>query len=289
MPRKIICLFLFFYSISTFALNSDTTHEGSGTKREKFRKLKLALTYSSDNVFKGRKAGSSIPVISPMIKYTTKPGLFAQVSLTNTPGKKATLFDELDTRIGWIFDLSDKWDASFSYAHYFFNSKSARINATVQNDLDLSLGFDWNVLYSRLIADYSSGSSSFSKKGKSISSHTKDFSVTFMNLHDFSIDLTKKSKLIITPEADLLWGTQNFLSAFNGKTDSAQYQKQVSAFSLTAYVLYLDVKYKRGKFYILLSPSYTIPQNVPTGESSSPYFVMSGSIYYLFRSKSKKS
>lgn len=289
MLRVFFCFFLLISSVTVFATTSDTTKPEQSAKREKFRRLKIALNYSSDNIFKGRKTSSSIPVISPLIKYTTKPGLFAQVSLTNTPSKKASIFDELDAGIGWLFDFSDKWDGSVSYSHYFFSSKSARINATVQNDLGLSLGFDWSVLYSRLLADYSWGSSGFSKKGKGTSSGTKDFGLTFMNSHDFVIDLTKKSRLTISPEADLLFGTQNFLSAFNGKSDTSQYQKQASAFSLTAYVLYLDVKYKLGKFYLLLSPSYTIPQNVPTGESSSSYFVMSGSIYFLFRSKSKKT
>jgi hypothetical protein len=45
------------------------------------------------------------------------------------------------------------------------------------------------------------------------------------------------------------------------------------------------MSYKIKRFSIAAYPSYTIPQNVPEGESSTPFFVMSGRIAYTIKSK----
>lgn len=288
MRTIILFSFLFLFSKShALVIFSD-----SSSSAEKHRKFKMELDYSSDNTFKGRKDTTNIPILAPFFKYTAKSGFFLQASLVNVPTPKANkqkVFDELDAGLGWMFDFSDKWDGIISYTHYFFDSKIARIKAAVQNDLNATVGYDWDVLYHRLIIDYNSGNPNFvSKKGKKISTRSRDFSITLANSHNFSFDFSNNKNFTIAPEADALFGTQNFLASYKGKTSDATYQKQASAFNLTAFMFYLTVSYEIKKWTFMLDPSYTIPQNVPNGESSSPYFVMSGSIYITFKSKRKK-
>ena len=285
-------LFLFIAlansSFAAFQLNDSITKDS--TKAEKHRKLKISLDYSSDNTFKGRKDSLNIPILTPFIKYTDKSGFFAQAALYNTPQQKKVtkIFDELDAGVGWIFDFSRKWDGAVSYSHYFYDPKIARIKSSVQNDFNAKLNYDWDVLYNELIFDLNVASAKYNTK-KKIQKKFIDYSVTLVSMHDFDVYLNKDStsKLTISPEVDLLFGTQNFLANYKKKNDGSniKYQKQASTFNLTAYILSLNVSYKIKKITAYLSPYYTIPKNTPNGESASPYFIMSASIYYTFKSR----
>ncbi|MBI3500421.1 MAG: hypothetical protein HY063_01390 [Bacteroidetes bacterium] len=297
MKPIVLFSFLFLFSsahafiISKDSIPKDTAKKNASAKTEKFRKFRMGVDYSSDNTFKGRKDTVTIPIISPSFKFTAKSGLFLKANMVHVPApkaKKKKFFDELDAGAGWNFDFSDDWDGSISYTHYFFDSKVARLKAAVQNDANAAVGYDWNILYSRILFDYNSGNPNLTYKGKKITKRTKDFSVTFTNVHDFEFTFRHKQMLTLSPEADVLFGTQNFLAAYKGQSDTTKYQKQASAFNLTAYIFYATVSYEIKKFTFLLDPSYTIPQNLPQGESSKPYFIMSGSIYVTFKSKSKK-
>lgn len=288
MQRFIFFLFLFFSYVSVFAFDPDSTKAADSTKQVlKYSKLKVELDYTSDNSFNGRKNIIKTPLLSPLVKYTNKSGFFTQASVLSDPKNKSKqIFDELDAGLGWMFDFSDKWDGSVAYYHYFYGSGVSRLKASIQNDINLSAGFDWDIFYSRILADYYIGNPKISAKGKVKAKNSNDYNITLVNMHDFDIDLTKNSSLTISPEADVLFGTQNFLAAYKKKADTSQYVRQASSFALTSCIFYLDIKYKVKNLSILLSPSYTIPQNVPVGESSTPYFIMSASVYYTFKYKS---
>ncbi len=255
----------------------------------KYRTFKMALDYSSENTFKGRRNTTNIPVLTPYFRYTTKQGFFVKASIVDAPTQKklTKLFDELDAGLGWMFDFSDAWNGSVSYTHYFYNAKVARLKSSVQSDFNLSTGYDWDIVYSQLLFDYNPGNPKLVVNGKKTPKRTQDYSITFANSHDFIFIFNNESKLIISPELDVIWETQNFLAAYKGKLDTApkKYLQQASAFSFAAYILYLNVTYKIKRFSIAAYPSYTIPQNVPEGESSTPFFVMSGRIAYTIKSK----
>jgi len=290
MQRIITLLYFIFSTASLFAFEVDSTKTSDSTKlSEKQRKLKIGIDYTSDNSFNGRKGTVKTPMLSPLVKYTARSGFYTEAAVVSAPTTKSkNIFDELDAGVGWLFDFSDNWDGSASYTHYVYASGVSRLRSSLQNDVSLSAGFDWDILYSRLIADYYLSDPKTSKKGKIKVKNSKDYNITVANMHDFDIKLTKNSMLTISPEADVLFGTQNFLAAYKGKTDTSKYAKQASSFTLTSYLFYLDVKYRVKNFSILLSPSYTIPQNVPEGESATPYFIMSASVYYTFKSKDKQ-
>ena len=211
-------------------------------------------------------------------------------SLANTPGGKKA-FDEMDLGLGKRWRFSDKWDGSLSYTHYFFDSNVARIKAALQNDLAASAGYDWDILYSQLLFDWSEGSDQFKYKGKKVAQKTRDFTFTFANSHQFSWDdvFKKDDDIIFMPEVDVLLGTQNFMATYKGKTEKTKankaYQDQASKFSVTGYTFTLYFTYDIKKFSFSLSPYYTIPENAPAGESSASYFVLSASVYYTFVGK----
>ncbi len=275
-----------------------------------YRKLRLAFNYSSATTLLGKKDSVSIPILSPSIKYTTSKDFFYQASLvhTNTTSK---LFDELDLRVGYNYYFSDRWDASISYTRFFFSKEVDRLNAIVNNDINVYVGFDWNYVYSAVSFDFTSGKRSFNyqsqdtiygKNGKkyvvvltdnnsTISS--KDYTLTFMNSRQFYFFdvLREKDKMIITPELDIYFGTQNAVQNDNTTKKLARAKKQVSQSSTTntsipflAYNINLDFRYILKQWTFNLSPFYTIPQKVTNKvQTSSPFFVMYGGIFYTWK------
>lgn len=275
-----------------------------------YRKLRFAFNYSSATTLLGKKDSVSIPILSPSIKYTTSKDFFYQASLVHT-NTTSQLFDELDLRVGYNYYFSDRWDASISYTRFFFSKEVDRLNAIVNNDINLYLGFDWTYVYSALSFDYTSGERTFNyqtqdtiygKKGKkyvvvltdnnsTISS--KDYTLTFMNSKQFYFYdvLKKEDKIILTPEIDIYFGTQNAVQNDNSTKKLAKAKKQISqsytsntSIPFMAYNINLDFRYTIKRWTLNLSPFYTIPQKVSNEvQTSSPYFVMYGGIFYTWK------
>jgi hypothetical protein len=271
------------HALDNFKLPADD----STTVKKKHSKLKIELNYASNNTYKGRADTSNTPIISPFIKYTGKSKFFVQGSLVNVPGEKK-IFDEMDLGVGKKIRFSDSWDGSVSYSHYFFDSNVARIKAGLQNNFSSFVGYDWDILYSQLYFDWSEGSNSLKTKNKKITNtrRTSDVTFTLVNSHQFNF-YVGKTTITLMPEADILYGTQNFLASYKGKTDPAnkKYQDQASKFTLTGYMFTLAIILDIKNFTIDLSPYYTIPKNIPGSGSTAPYFVMSASIYYTITGK----
>ena len=281
------CCYLGTYAFTGFELPSDSSKTDT-TIVKKYRKYKFELSYSSNNTYKGRKDTSNSQIISPSFKYTSKSNFYIRTALANSSGSKK-VFDELDATLGKKFHFTKNWDGILSESHYFFDSNVSRIGAAVQNDIVASTGYDWDILYSQLQFDWSSGNSKFKYKGKRLDKRTHDVTFILANSHQFWLDdvLKDGDDLVIEPEIDILYGTQNFLTTYKGKRDLANkaFQKKASTYAITGYIMTLNVDYDIKNFTFGLSPYYTIPTNVPPGESTSPYFVMYANIYYTIKGK----
>ena len=279
-----------------------------------YRRLKVAFNYSSANNLLGKKDTISIPLLSPSIKYTTSRDIFYQASIvhTNTTSK---LFDELDLKIGYSYYFNDRWNASISYTRYIFSKEVDRLNALVNNDVNLYVGYDWDYVYSALSFDFTSGKKSYTyqttdsvyHKKLNIYTYTttsgnasissKDYTLTLMNSRQFFFfDLIKPNdKLIVSPEIDIYYGTQNAVQTDKStkKLLKAKKSKSINATTNTstpfmAYTFNLDLRYTIKRITFNLSPFYTVPQRVKSDVNiSSPYFVMYGGIYYTWKWEKK--
>ncbi len=282
------CLFFQTRALTHFEFPADSAKTDTSAVK-KYSRYKFELSYSSNSTYSGRKDTSkNSQLISPSFKYTSKSKFYIKTTLVNSSGTK-NVFDEFDASAGQKFHLAKNWDGNLSYSHYFYDSNVSRIRATIQNDIFASTGYDWSILYSQLQFDWGEGSNKFKSKGKRIDKKTHDITFTFANSHQFWLDdvLKKGDDLVIMPEVDILYGTQNFLATYKGKRDPANkaYQNEASKYAITGYIMTLDVSYDIKNVTIRVSPYYTIPTNVPKGESSTPYFVMYGSIYYTIKGK----
>ena len=281
------CLFQ-THALTSFEFPADSSKTDTAIVK-KYSKYKFELSYSSNSTYNGRKdTSNNSQLISPSFKYTSKSKFYIKTSLVNSSGSKK-VFDEFDASLGQKFRFAKNWDGNLSYSHYFYDSNVSRIRATIQNDIFASTGYDWKVLYSQLQFDWGGGSNKFKYKGKSVSKKTHDITFILANSHQFWLDdvLKKGDDLVIMPEVDILYGTQNFLATYKGKRDSTSraYQKEASKYVITGYIMTLDISYDIKNFTVGISPYYTIPANVPGGGSSTPYFVMYGSIYYTIKGR----
>ena len=275
----------------------DSAKKDTTSVKKKQSAFKIEFDYVSNTTYMGRRDTVNVPTFSPLLKYTTKNKFYFETAFVNVPGG-ATAFDEMNLGVGKLFRFTSNWDGNISYMHYFFNSNAARINAVIQSDWNFYTALDWDILYTQLMYDASKGNDQFKYKGITVGQSTSDKMMTIANSHLFLIDkiFRKDDDLLIMPELDILYGTQNFLSAFKGKIppkdatklkqeEDQAFQNQASQFGLTAYVVTLYVTYEVKRWSFAISPNYTIPENTPAGVSSTPYFVMAASVYYTIKSK----
>lgn len=283
-----------------------------------YRRFRVALNYSSANTMLGKRDSIPIPIFTPTFKYTSSKDFFYQFSLvhSNTTNK---VFDELDLKVGKNFYVGERWNFTLSYARYIFDKQVDRLSAVVNNDLNAYAGFDWgHEIYSGLSLDFTSGKktvpyhtidSTFNKKQNKYvlvdnTGYTyiqaKDFTMTLMNSVTFYYYdlLLQEDRLIVTPEIDVLFGTQNGVET-NASTKNILKGKGKSSKSTSttvttntpflAYTLNLDFRYVHKRFALNVSPYYTIPQNIVSGAKNTPYFVLYGGLIYTIKWVRKKN
>jgi hypothetical protein len=312
---KISRLFILFLLISQGYLSQSVRDTViSDSIDPVYRRLRLALNYSSANTFLGKKDSISIPILSPTLKYTTSKDFFYQVNLvhSNTTDK---VFDQLDLRAGYNYYFNDQWNASISYTRSFYSKAVDRLNAIVNNDINVYVGYDWDYVYSALSFDYTSGAKDYSynytdtiwglNKKKFVLIDTKetgnvsakDYTITFMNSRQFYFYelFNKNDKLIVCPEIDVYYGSQNSVQQSSvvrklvkGKKQKTTVANDNTKYPFMAYTLNLDLRYIYKKLTFNLSPYYTIPQKLASDESvQKPYFVMYGAIFYTWKWEKK--
>ena len=266
-----------------------------------YRRFKTSVTYSSANTMLGKRDSLPIPVLSPTFKYTTSKDFIYQIAVvhSNTTNK---MFDELDLKVGKNFYVGSRWNFTLSYTKYIFSK-----------DVNAYAGFDWgHDVYTGLSLDYTSGKktipfhsvdSIFNKKTNKYNLvnssgysyvQGKDFTATLTNSISFYFYeiFNENDKIILSPEIDVMWGTQNGvqtnattkkLAKGNGKNAKSSSQTIKTNIPFMAYIFNLDFTYKVNRWGFNISPYYTIPQNISSGADSSPYFVMYGGINYTLK------
>ncbi len=273
-------------------LKLDTLKKDSITIDPLYRKFKISLNYSSATTFLGRKDSVSIPLLSPSIRYITSKNYFYQASLVHT-NTTAKLFDELDIKIGKRYFGGNNYDGSISYGHYFFSPQVSRLNSFVNNDINIYNGYDFNYIYSAISLDYTHGKKSFyikaPKTGKTykLTAISRDFTLSWINFHQFYFYelFNSKDLFIFTPEIDFIFGTQNSIHLYRNKNNQTEEER----FKSRAITVNLDFLYILNKLSINFSPYVTFPQNTSVGQSSKPYFVIYGGLFYTWKWEHKKT
>lgn len=320
----VFCVFLIYGNLLVQEINQPVSKMDSinsnliNTGYPAYRRIRLSVNYSSANTMLGKRDSIPIPILTPTCKYTSSKDYFYQVTLvhSNTTSK---VFDEVDLKVGKNFYVGEKWNFTLSYARYFFSKGVDRLSAVVNNDINAYAGYDWgHEIYTGLSLDFTSGKkkvpfhtieNKFDKKQNKYvlvdnSGYTymqaRDFTMTLMNSVTFYFYdlLISEDRLILTPEIDVVWGTQNGvetnastkkLANGNGKLAKSTTQTITTNTPFLAYTFNLDFRYVMHRFAWNLSPYYTIPQNIIPGAKNAAYFVMYGGVNYTLKWERKKN
>jgi len=275
--------------------SKDTTKSDTSYHYIKHRKYVIGLDAASDQSNHGlHNSSTKLPYLEPSFTYYTKKGFYIETSDQFLIVKKNGGFDVLGINPGWNIDLTDNTTLNFNYQYYFKQKTPNAVSSSLGNDLETYIEQDIGDLTGKLSIDYDI----YRQKNKKQPKTPNDIIFTPDVQYDFEVDFGKKSSLIVTPEANIAFGTRNFYTQYldNAATDSsannltpkkAQYAANSnSSFGTLDYEFVLTIEYKVGKFAFEPSITYSHPLYDPSDVPSTPFFY--GSLSFTYTIKSKK-
>jgi hypothetical protein len=244
-----------FFTLAAFImLVGNAQEDSSGRQKIQF---KLGLNYHSGLNYFGRTDSLHSTGFFPMAElWLTKKWYVnaAPVFVNNA----AQSFDYAGTvtTLGYLH-VSDKWITNFYLLKPFYEQSSQ----LVQSALKAQSGANFTFL--NKIANITAG-------GDVKLSDRIDFGATAGIDHTIRKEMKNGSVIVIDPSFYAYAGTQNFtntyyrnktgLPGFPGQTE--QVTEHVKEFNVLAYEFSVPVVYVRGKWMVLLTPSYVLPQNL---------------------------
>jgi hypothetical protein len=274
-----------FCTIQVFAEDADSTT----VKKSKFVG---AVLYNSNKVYNGRVDSIDVMYISPSVSYVHKSGLFITASLSYQPNASINRIDEFALESGWNFNIGEKMEGAFTASKYFYDANSVALNSVNNMGAASNLSYDFTLLkvsstVGLAFGDKTDVSTQF---GLSRSFEIGDFSVgpnlllnagtqnyynSYMvagkshksgNTGKKKAAVTTKTKTITTISPAKVIGSTPKIPAV---TSTPTYKvKEASKFNVLDYEISAPVSYSLGNFTFDLVPTYSIPVNAVTIESS---------------------
>jgi hypothetical protein len=263
--KTILILLLIIHVSNVFGSGlTDTTKKDTTTKKAS---VKFGVDYDSNDVFMGRSNKTDIPIISPNIKYTFKPGIYIGGTLDYLPNNAKNKVDGGDIDAGYEFDITDDLSGDVSYTKLFYNTNSNQIASSITSIINANFDYDiGDIITPSISADYDVNKAGIND----------DIFLNFGISHDIIFEKLFGSHdfIFISPTAGFNAGTQNFYDAFlqkkvfkNAKRTAAQnklideFEAGVDQFKMLDYELSIPIEYKAGHFIFQFTPEYDIVEN----------------------------
>lgn len=257
--------------------------------------FKAGVKYLSDNVYLGRKDSATISYITPTIGYYNKSGFYATAGASYQPNNGANRIDLVTVEAGYDFSIKDKFYCGFYAGKYFYSGDSYAVNAEVNTGIGA-------------YGSYNLGSVSLNGgAGLSLSSQTDLIAEAGIS-KSFT---DKNDKIEFVPEIKFNAGSQNYFNEFfttgrvknvgkgkgkrngsggGGTTTTTESVLQASQFKILDYELSAPFTYKTNKVEFKFTPTYAIPVNAATIQTSnglvkegiSNHFYAEFEFYYKF-------
>ncbi len=293
------------FSFDTLLAKQDSADTAHVVKHRKFTP---GIAWASNNTYQGRRDSVNHYLLSPSFAYEGKYGVAASITAshasasTDPPKKdkngkiikpaKTPTFDECDLALGYEHDWTDNFNSGILETHNYFDARSARLQSTVDNDVNLNSSYDFKYIAAEAEADWAHGL--LTKYGRS-----KDYFYTFVLSHDYEFDKIFHSRveMDIEPKFDAVYGSQTFLqiytlgipsgyvrgSAASDALQKADYRNELSKYVWLNDEFKLPVTFTNDKWAIGAEWDYEIPQNVPKGNESTPFSVFILKLTYTFK------
>jgi len=237
--------------------------QSTEAEQKKPTQFKIGLNYNSNLNYYGRTDSLRSSGSFPLAELWFNESFYINAAPIFVNNKIAS-FDYAGTvtSAGYLFNSENKWLGNMYLLKPFYKENSELVQSALKAQAGMTLTWMNKVINITGGADVK-----FSDK--------TDFGATAGIDHIFRSQLDDKSVLVIDPSVSLNAGTQQFTKSYLKKaagplpfpgneqlvTESAQ------RFSILSYELSLPVVFAKGKFQLLITPAYVIPQNLITIEN----------------------
>ncbi|MNJ91524.1 hypothetical protein D3C87_91760 [compost metagenome] len=197
--RFIFLLVLFSTASFTVQAQQDSTEKTT---------LTLAALYSSNVSYYGQSTNEKLPYILINATVRFPIGLYfsaGSYKLLNYGGG----LSETDLGAGFDHDFNDQFSTGLAYTRSFFPSNSPLLQASNENNLNLSAKYSWPWLKSSFSADYAFG-------------QQNDIFLSLTHSKEISIGslFNEKNALSVEPAIELVAGTRHFYETYTTKKNN---------------------------------------------------------------------
>src|SRR5688572_21269976 len=240
--------------VISFTARSQSTEEEPKKEAAVF---KLGVNYNTGLNYFGRTDSLRSSGFYPMAELWFNESFYinaAPVFVSN----KISSFDYAGTvaSVGYQFNSENKWLGNIYFLKPFYKDNSQLVQSALKAQAGMTL--TW---LNKAINLTGGGDVKFSDK--------TDYGATGGIDHIFRLQFDDKSVLVIDPSAYVYAGTQQFTNTYYKQSNfiffpgfEQQVTEKVKSFNVLAYEFSSPVIFAKGKFQLLFTPSYIIPQNL---------------------------
>jgi len=290
-------------SIKTVVAAKDTASK-KDTVTHKKSSLKIGLTYSSNAVYLARTDSIATPNYGLGLTYTLKSGIFFAAEVNYIPSRQFNKLDAGGLEAGYNFDL-DNLSGGIAVSKYIASFNSTQVISALDATIGAGLSYNlFEVITPSVHADYAL-----------VKSGGNDFLLTGGLGHEFEFEkvFTKGDHLSIEPKAEVVAGTQNFLSTYYTRKKNSASQRQAasskgkgknatststtttttsspqatsvtssaSKFQTLAYEYTLPIGYSWKKIGFSVAPTYAVAVHKITDDGTTTTYLPNSSVFYV--------
>jgi hypothetical protein len=247
-----ISFLLFLFSFQSLFAQQDSSEK----QKPKF---KISVNYNSALNYYGRTDSLQSTGVFPMAElWLTKDWYINAAPVFVNNALQSFEYTGTVTSLGYLH-VTDKWITNFYLLKPFYKQSSQ----LVQSALKAQSGISFSRLNKYL---------NISLGGDAKWSDKIDFGANAGLDHLIRKELKNQSVLIIDPSFYTYAGTQNFTNTYYKKKtglllfpgSTQEIKKNVTKFNVLAYECSVPLIYAKGKWMVLVTPSYILPQNLIT-------------------------
>lgn len=244
--------------------------------------LTLALISSNNVSYYGQVAEKKLPYVALNATVRFKPGIYVSGLAYKLFGD-SNIVSATSLTAGYELKLLKKLRADISYSHAFYASNSPFLQASTPNFINATFSYD-HYFTSALNFDYAFG-------------NQNDFFITITNYKSFDFNSSGNKAIVsLTPQADIILGTQRFYSSYLIRQEERGYKgEQVpitpvpasvttveNKFGIISYNFRLPVSYNRSSYLVELAYQLSLlGKNAASGAGTAHSFFTLSAYYQL--------
>jgi len=253
IKKQVGALFIGVFII-TFTAHSQSAESEKEQQKTTF---KLGINYNTNLNYYGRTDSLRSSGFFPLAELWFNESFYvnaAPVFVSN----KISSFDYAGTvaSAGYQFNSENKWLGNIYFLKPFYKDNSQLVQSALKAQAGMTL--TW---LNKAINLTGGGDVKFSDK--------TDYGATGGIDHIFRLQFDDKSVLVLDPSAYVYAGTQQFTNTYYKQSNfiffpgfEEQVTEKVNNFNVLAYEFSSPIIFSKGKFQVLFTPSYIIPQNL---------------------------